>query len=355
MSPARIALLDALRGMAALTVAWHHLTVTFPFLMAGRERSMLPAVGAFISSQNVEAVLLFFVLSGLSIRLSVRELDMRDPGHVRTYLLRRARRIVPLYLVALGVSGLVGLTLAPASPSSLSAWTLTGNLLYLQTSADAHGNWFEPFAQNDPLWSLSYEVSYYLAFPLVARLGDRRARLLVAGVATVAGMVMLQILPNPIASFAASFFVWYLGVELAEVLLTQSTSVPWWSFSLLALLVLGVLGWRDSATLSALLTGLAFFHAGYLLTRAGQRGWRLPPGTERALIGPLAWVGSFSYGLYLLHYPVLRAAAATSPDTAGVALGALCACVLAYAAERSTRSLVNTPTSAMSTRHARPR
>ena len=56
---------------------------------------------------------LFFILSGFSIRLSVEKLDIGTKHGLMEYCYRRLRRILPLYWLALAISGAVGLGLAP--------------------------------------------------------------------------------------------------------------------------------------------------------------------------------------------------------------------------------------------------
>lgn len=328
----RIALIDALRGVAASVVFWHHVTVFFPSVIAGG--SMWSAAGAWMSDRNGEAVLLFFVLSGLSIRLSIKALDMRTKAGVNEYLYRRFRRILPLYWLSLALAGALALAIAPARPSAVSPSALLGNIAFLQTSASIKGTWFEPFAENGPLWSLSYEMFYYLAFPVVLLLAKPRARALAAVGATATGLVVQQVMPNPIAMFLASSLVWYLGVELAELGLNGRLSLPLWCFSGLTLAFALLLRVRPSATIQGLLVGLVCFHAGYLLLQAARRGSSMPHGLRKLVIEPLAWVGSFSFGLYLLHYPVLRAAAHVASGWPALVFGCAVAIGLAYVAER---------------------
>jgi peptidoglycan/LPS O-acetylase OafA/YrhL len=328
----RILLIDALRGVAASVVFWHHVTVFFPTVIAGP--SLLSTAGSWVSDRNVEAVLLFFVLSGLSIGLSIKALDMRTKAGVNEYLYRRFRRILPLYWLSLVLAGAIALALAPAPPSAMSPITLLGNLAFLQTSANAKGTWFEPFAGNGPLWSLSYEMFYYLAFPLVLLLAKPRARALAVLGATTIGLVVQQVMPNPIATFLASSLVWYLGVELAQLGLNGRASFPLWCFSGLAVALALVLKVRASATLQGLLVGLLFFHAGYALIAAARRGTSMPHALNKLVIEPLAWIGSFSFGLYLLHYPLLRAAAQLAPGWLGLALAVFIGIAVAYFAEQ---------------------
>lgn len=326
----RISLIDALRGLAAMVVVWHHVTTHFPI---GRDPSSL---GWWISERNVEAVLLFFVLSGFSIRLSVRSLDMRNRADVNEYLYRRFRRILPLYVLSLALAGVIGVTAAPADPSSLTITTLLGNLAFLQTPAAVRGVWFVPFAENGPLWSLSYEMFYYLSFPPIMMLRTPRTRLVVVGGLTLLGLAMTQVWPNPIASFTSAFLIWYLGVELADFYLSGQTSVPWWYLTLVGVGILVVLGVRSSASLRSLVVGLLFFHLGYALIAMQRRGWRIPSLLERAFVAPLVFVGGFSYGLYLLHFPILRASAEASQSVWAMLAGVLGAIAIAYVAE--TRS-----------------
>src|SRR5690349_10237387 len=101
----RIRLIDSLRGLAALIVLVHHARTLFPRTLHPRA----PASGLFwlieqVSRLNTEAVLLFFVLSGFSIRLSIEPRGLRDRRELARYARRRLSRILPPYWFALAVS-----------------------------------------------------------------------------------------------------------------------------------------------------------------------------------------------------------------------------------------------------------
>jgi len=95
------------------------------------------------------AVAVFFFLSGY-----VNQVSYAAKPNYRVFLAARARRLLPLYYLAAGVSlalaGLLGV-LAP------SDWL---NLLFLQSIA------VPTVITNGPLWSLAWEFVLYLVFPV---------------------------------------------------------------------------------------------------------------------------------------------------------------------------------------------
>lgn len=324
----RLVWVDALRGLAALVVLVHHVQVYFDGALRAGLGVPAAAVLQAIGDRNAEAVLLFFVLSGFSIRLSVEGRGLGTRADVNHYLYRRFRRILPLYWLALAVSAL-GAWLAPVDDASFTSLALLGNLCFLQSSAAVAGSWFPPFARNGPLWSLAFEMFYYLSFPLFyARVRGRDRRLWLALALSLAGVGCNRVLPNPFAQFLSQFLVWYLGVELAERYLQPRQDGPSeWLYAPLALIMLAGHLALGSQSLRLLATGLLFTQLGCLALRLAPRASSAPsPGVARAF----AWVGTFSYALYLLHYPVLRALAVRAGQPAVVVVGAaIAACLLA--------------------------
>jgi peptidoglycan/LPS O-acetylase OafA/YrhL len=163
--------LDGLRAVAALAVlAFHvggHTGITFQGTLGGR-----------LSSRADVAVAIFFVLSGLLLYRPWARATLAGgtaPG-TRTYLWRRALRILPLYWLLVAVALIVYSPGHIDSPGTWLRW-LTLTQIY-----DLNPWWELPGPHGlAHIWSLSTEVAFYLSLPLLAaalaayaRLGERR-------------------------------------------------------------------------------------------------------------------------------------------------------------------------------------
>lgn len=140
--------LEAVRGLAALVVLLTHLP-EIPGVRAGVGQAIM------LLNWGTEAVVVFFLLSGTVIRIS---LD-RTPRSAASFLWTRTVRLLPLYFVAVAFSVLV-LYVHDNPPD---AWTIIGNCLFLQSLP---GYVCPCLASNLPLWSLAFEAFFYLAFAL---------------------------------------------------------------------------------------------------------------------------------------------------------------------------------------------
>jgi peptidoglycan/LPS O-acetylase OafA/YrhL len=315
----RIPELDALRGFVALVVVAHHVFVIFN----GACVAYLPAAAYrlldFVQAQNKLAVLTFFVLSGYAIGLATRSNPPVTRAATGAYAFRRVARIVPLYAFSLAWTAALGLIYGYNGPA-FTLRTLLGNAVFLQTSIEAKGYWFEPFGRNGPYWSLSYEVFFYLILPvilLVARprpvLGfGHRGQMLALGMAGLGiSLVANQIAPSPFSNFLGLWIVWlvgYVSVDLERSRRAVALVVMPVVLTGLGHIVLRELG-GTSATLTDALSGtviaLLFALAAiwgrwdqFAILRAARRGFVV-------LFGR---IGKGSYALYLLHYPLLLAA-----------------------------------------------
>jgi len=196
--------LECLRGAAAFYVLLHHISSSYLHLQK-------TPVGTLLRFGQ-EAVVVFFVLSGFVIAYSM---ESGRAQSWRVYVLKRARRIYPIFIFSLLLAWLFPVVesgfVNPPQP-----WWLLGNLAMLQDIASKPGVWLEPLYGNSPLWSLSYEWLYYmLFFPLRKVLPRLFQKWAVLGL-SVCGVLMGRLLANPFANMLALFPVWWAGVELAD-------------------------------------------------------------------------------------------------------------------------------------------
>jgi peptidoglycan/LPS O-acetylase OafA/YrhL len=161
----RIAGFDGVRALAAVAVVCAHL-----HLLTGiTDRRLATMLGGF------RAVHLFFALSGFLITaLLIRERENFGRVSIRAFYARRAFRILPLYLICLGVVGLLRLVLGHgvSGKELLYAATYTYNFMLRDDIGP----------QLMHTWSLAVEEHFYLIWPVVFCLFySRRERGLVQG------------------------------------------------------------------------------------------------------------------------------------------------------------------------------
>lgn len=148
--------MEGLRGLCAALVLYAHLFAPAPAL----DPQWAPPAGFWWFNLGSAAVLMFFILSGYVIGLTVT--GKATAESIRGYLARRALRLVPVVTIAVMMSW----AFLPHTP----ARTVVGNLLFLQNSDPYPGGvTFDLMANNPNLWSLNYEAAYYLAFIAVWR------------------------------------------------------------------------------------------------------------------------------------------------------------------------------------------
>ena len=335
MSSARLSLrsLDALRGFLAVYVLLGHSRWLLwaghaEWLRRPHEWWELPiALGSAAFRYGHEAVMVFFVLSGFFIHLQgAAQLrgDGDGPLAAGQFYARRAHRLLAPYLFALLVT--VGCDAIGAAWFPRLYAASTGDAL-LDHAVALHGYGRESivpalmllpsslgrdFGSNGPLWSLGYEVIYYLLYPAWFAL-RRRSALLAFGVVPGVGLA-LAFLSN--ASFVSvvliHYPVWLAGAGLAEVLIAVQSprrmALP--AAGLIA--VGGVLFVSSSALIvaagSAVLFGTGIVLAFVLLPERAQGFW---------LLRGLEYLGMRSYTIYIVHFPFLTLISAWIIQTRG--------------------------------------
>ena len=335
----RLEALDGLRGLAALGVLVLH---TWMFSYGDLHRPPKGFLDLVFGELRL-GVQLFFVLSGFLIfrPFVAAALDGTRGPRLTRYVIRRAARILPAYWAALAGSFLLLRHLG--HPMQIDVGQLPKFLLFAQNQFDDTIRHLDP-----PMWTLAIEVSFYVTLPLAGalalRLGAHRNRQAALALAVVAGGLLSTVLavqhawPETLSTSLLPHLVEFGAGMTAAVLLHRRTlSRPTATVTLLAGAALIIINsvWHAKglgSQSSRSLVGDAPGIAGIALVLGA-----LVASPIRATVlsrGPARWLGTISYGVYLIHFPVIVFLRETErwPDTLPRQLLAVMAITLPAAA-----------------------
>ncbi|AFM15047.1 putative acyltransferase [Mycolicibacterium chubuense NBB4] len=263
------------------------------------------------------AVAVFFALSGFLLWRghAAAARGLRSRPSTAHYLRSRIVRIMPGYLVAV----VVILTLFPDTKPDLTVWlaNLTLTQIYVPLTLTSGLT---------QMWSLSVEVTFYLALPLLALLARRvpvRARIPLIVVTAVASLFWVRIPFDPgsghnLWNWPPAFFSWFAaGMVLAELTVTPVGRAHRLGRNRSLMAVLAVAAFCVAASPLAGKEGLQFGSIGQVTVKtvmgAIVAGALLAPlvldrpGTGHRLLGNTTMVtlGRWSYGLFVWHLAAL--------------------------------------------------
>jgi len=306
----RLSQLDGIRGLSLLMVVVFH----YVWSQVHTTPGTLPAQFMKYLLWSYSAVDLFFVLSGFLITGIL--LDNATAGNfLKVFYIRRACRILPLY----GVAVLAFVTCRHFLEDDwrfiwlfkdpLPIWNyLTFTQNFAMSGADTSGpHWI------DITWSLAVEEHFYLLLPVLVCLVARRWLPWVFGVMIIAAPLLREFLP--LSDLNAYFSTpWRADSIMAGSLLAWCVRQPvilqhirthvrklYWVLAILPpfLLLMAWSGFNRSGALEHTIFAV-FYSALLLLVFVDETS----PITKLMRWGPLAWVGTISYGLYLFHEPI---------------------------------------------------
>lgn len=335
LSPRIVAALDAARAGAASYVVMHHLSS--PALRA-------TSIGIFFRFGQ-EAVIVFFLLSGFVIFANERDRGLNTTA----YYMRRVRRIYPPLLFAMAISAIVGLLIGNFW-AEFSYQSLIGTLFALQDNTDGQpGVITGPFMGNSPLWSLSYEVFFYLIFPFVLRCWRAwpAATNHLVGAISCLAYIAFAFSPHHLFIVTAYFLIWWCGCMTAQRYLDGvrcirgMKALTAWLLLLcvVSLLVVYETGFRGLGVYPFLSARHFLASASLLFLFFGPIGAALASLALRFRRAS-AFLASISYGLYVLHWPIL-----IQSGLAGSPVGAASGLVILFIAARLGDSLILRPRS----------
>jgi peptidoglycan/LPS O-acetylase OafA/YrhL len=315
MTPGFSIWLDVLRIAATLTVVLSHLA--YPRFTGGAYQWMRDL------NLGSDAVILFFVISGLVIARAAE----RD-GTLPLYAFNRATRIYSVMIPALLLTRAfdhVGFGIDPAAypdryyqPLPLATFFLRG--------LSFSNEWLVAgpvrLGTNGPLWSLSYEVAYYVLLGTAVFLSGARRLALLCGIVLVVGSNVLLLIP-----------AWLMGVAVWRLIHPARPRLSRRGALALAVLPVAAYGLARGLSLPPLLLqltetalagsvpvgslrfsneflwngliGILFALHIYAMSQL-LSGWRHGARVIR-------WLAGASFSVYVTHYPALHLADAILP------------------------------------------
>ena len=300
---------DILRLGLAWMVVFYHAAI----LSAARQLAwIIPLIDGTVAVQG------FFTISGCLIAMSFDQ-----DGNFKRYLRRRAERILPAYYASTVFVIVLAGFLTQLHPlqflASPETWKyLAANFVFLSHLHPALPGLFKQnpvMAVNGALWTIKLEVMFYLFIPVFFWLCKRLGRLPVTGALFVASLVYHEIvtrmgLPEYAKQLPGQLCFFMVGTAVYFYFPFFKKHRKWmWGVAIVGI---------------ALYLGTHFFvfrAVGVALTTMNI-GLLLP-----VFKGPTAY-GDFSYGTYVLHYPLIQALVVLGVFASSPGLG-MAVCIVA--------------------------
>jgi peptidoglycan/LPS O-acetylase OafA/YrhL len=292
------AILDGLRGVAALAVLAHHTLDPWEL------RYTTPHAGL--------AVDFFFLLSGFVIAHAY-EGRLLKAMSFRTFVTVRLIRLYPLILLGL-LCGFIVFVLKqkvahepPLTMSTLVA--LVSGILILPTSVSMPQGWVSIFPYNIPSWSLFFELAVNFVYAAIVGWLTKRVLLVIFLISTLIVLVQSYALGGVMGGLQWNeffygvgrvLFPFFCGIYLFRLQTSTGGSRIRLPLALLAGTLLAVL-LIPTVVGNWLYESLAVLIVFPAIVRLGAAYEPGPMSTSLCL-----FVGRLSYPLYILHYPVIR-------------------------------------------------
>lgn len=269
--------LDGVRGLLACVVMLYHFGLNSILATATR--------GLLVDGHWGLAVDFFFILSGFVLCASFK----RRPIGVAEYIGRRFRRPAPMHYLTLAAMLIIG-------THDFSLWDVLCNILMIHSLVGAA-------PVNNPAWSVAPEMYVPLAallgLPLLERRNLPTLLALLAGLLVFGGVLCLMLVQGRDEPAIRGIFGILTGFVLFQIhsVVGNQPARPM-LFLLVVLLLLGVMA--VTGVVPAL--SILFYPLSCAAVLLGVN--------TRTLLSslPFQLLGLWSYGIYLLHIPVLVAA-----------------------------------------------
>jgi peptidoglycan/LPS O-acetylase OafA/YrhL len=312
--------LDAVRFVAFFLVFIHH---SFP-----REPKDFPVLGNALTVLVNGAgfgLQLFFVLSAyLVCEILLREKARTGRVEVGRFYKRRMLRIWPLYFLGLAIS--VFFILAQGTFKAETPWLAACMLMIANVYVGFHG--YDIHGLFCPLWSISIEEQFYVAWPTVAKFcSERNIRLVAWAIIAIANGALIYFgirhANVDTAVWTNSFVEFYMfgsGILLsvwlkgrmpniggpARIAAATGAAASWF----VAVYVCHIKDLNGTASAAQLVVGYGLLALGCVGVMLAFMGITRVPGA-------IAYLGRISYGLYVFHMLAIYLASVLVSSTVG--------------------------------------
>jgi peptidoglycan/LPS O-acetylase OafA/YrhL len=319
----RVVQLDAVRGVAIALVILHHVWYRFPNLHGG-------LVSRFFATIGWAGVDLFFGISGFLITTIL--MRSSGPGSIRSFFVKRAFRILPIYLIALSAFALVSALNGVDRDVLHRIWINAGLLTA----------WFIPFLGESGVpftitWSVSVEEFAYVLLGCLVLFGTgflkKSLPWLVLGALVLRAVSIGAFMLEPVSMYyfaPGRIDAIAMGGIMAK-LPRNAPILSWprpWILWLTWFLVVGACSsiGREAVSVAVFGYTVVAIVSAWLVLRVSVESGPRPSLVTRAF----ASLGLVSYFVYLFHEFVIGAAFTFLPARLTAVLGfwALTGCVV---------------------------
>lgn len=307
----RIASLDGLRGLAATIVLLHHwLLIARPLLEGSLSWAIISQSPVKLLTAGNEAVLVFFVLSGLVVVLPVFRPGFSWMGFLSARIVRLYGPVIAALALSVALIYLVPRDRSTMPEGSWMAEThatdVTWQSFLFQASLVPR-----QYPLNNPLWSLHWELLYSILLPFATALAllVRRWALTAVIVCCAVSLVGRVFEQSELLYFPIFLIGTIMAARMPDLLAwVERPRARWFmpTFAAASVIML-IASWLARPIVPS---GSELSHVLWALAAPGAAGivvvslaWA--PAIRFFETRPLQWLGKISFSLYLVHVPVL--------------------------------------------------
>ena len=322
--------IDGIRALAALYVVISHMWLeVWPVFYQQSPTGLLYTLTGWMAYAHI-AVSVFIVVSGFSLTIPVVRNGGRFKQGWNGFLVRRARRILPTYYLAIAFC--LVLIWTCVGQKTGTHWDLSVpitwrdvwlHIFLIQDATSTAGI-------NHAFWSIGVEWRIYLLFPLLVVIQRRFGvgATLAVGICSSAIYLLYfeRLTPNnPWLSDGFSgipftyFTLFILGMVGATIAFSANSrlrimcaAIPWHLLTVVSgiSLILIIYWWRTGGILALSFAQWACIDlvTGVFATSLLVLGVQSKESLVHTICGwrPLAFVGTFAYSIYLIHAPLIQ-------------------------------------------------